>query len=86
MEDNFVIDVDNLTLGQTEFITDYSGLSLNELQVRFETLAFDTKDLIAIMCVASNPEDPEAALPEVRAIKLVELADIDVVFADKEGD
>lgn len=86
MEENFVLDADNLTLGQTEFITDYSGLSIHELYARFKAEQFDARDLIAIMCVARSPEDPEAALPEVRAIKITDLGDIDVGFVQKEDD
>lgn len=79
---NFTFDIAKLTLGQTEFITDYAGMSLAELQQAFEDGIFGARELIAVLAIAKNPEDPAAALAEVKALPLIDMGDVEVVFTE----
>ena len=66
-------DLNNMTLGQTEFVTDYTGRGVNELLEVLQSGDLGARDLIAIMCLARNQEDPASELETVRNLKVIEL-------------
>ena len=67
--------IDEVTVGQAEFICEYTGRSLAEFADILESTNLTGRDIVAVLAVIENPEDPEAALPAVRKIKV---SDIDV--------
>ena len=66
-------DVDSMTLGQTEFVTDYTKRTVQELFDVLKSGDLSTRDLIAIMALSRNPDDPASELEAVRNLKVVEL-------------
>jgi len=70
---NITIDVENLTLGQVEFLEDYSKLQLDEIMAYTEQQhkgSIPFRLLMALIAIGENPEDPVAGLEAARPIKL----------------
>ena len=59
--------VDELTVGQAEFICDYTQRSLTEFAEVLGTTELSARDIVAILAVIENPENPNEALEAVRA-------------------
>ena len=68
-----LFDADSLSFGQAEFLCEYTGRSLDELQQILTTGQLGGRDLVAILAISRNPDDPQAAVPEVRAAKVSDL-------------
>ena len=66
---SITIDVNDLELGEVEFLEDESGLSLYELQDGNMT----SKAVIAIVCLVKRREDPNYTMDDARKVKLSEL-------------
>ncbi len=69
----------DLTWGQLEFLTDYTGRTNDEMLEAFGNRQLTGKDIIAVLAVAENPDDPRAALESVRKTRV---ADVRMNFAD----
>lgn len=69
------INVEEMTLGQAEFWGEFTGRSVIELKEILDNSEerMTAKDLVALACMSINPSDPEAALPQVRATKVVDI-------------
>lgn len=73
MSKKLVLDIDNITFGQVEFLGEQTGYSVNELMDRLRTGDFMGKDLVAIMALAMNPDDPHAAMDEIRRSPIADI-------------
>lgn len=68
------LDIAELTLGQVEFLCDYSGLDIDGIQVCFEKQQLTLKLMIASIALAHSQDDPAAGLEYARTVKIGELA------------
>jgi hypothetical protein len=66
--------VDELTLGQAEFLCDYTGRSIESLQEACTSGDLGIRDLVAILALTRNPADPQAAVAEIRAMKVSDIS------------
>ncbi len=73
MDNETKVNIEDLTLGQAEFIESYTGLSPEALLKQVENERLDTKGLIALLAVSLNPNDPRSALEEARNTKISEV-------------
>lgn len=73
-EDTVQFDVDNLTVGQAEFLSEYTGRTIQELMDVIETKEYMGRDLTAMLAVVLHPEDPEAGLEDVRNMKASDIS------------
>lgn len=76
MSDNvetLTLDVENITFGQVEFLTETTGHTVNELMERLRSGEFAGKDLMAVMAIAKNPDDPAAAMDEIRKTPIADI-------------
>lgn len=68
------INTDEMTLGQIEFIEDYSEVALLPLiEMIQDGGGIPTRALVAILAVQMNPAHPEAGLASAREIKIKEI-------------
>ena len=74
MEEQVNFNLENMTVGQAEFITDYTKRSLAEFMEVLDSSNLMGRDIIAVLAVIQNPEDPQAALPEVRQMKITDVS------------
>ncbi len=69
---DITINVEEMTLGQAEFWSDYTGRTLGEMEELLEDQRkMKVKDIVAFAAIAQNPEDPAAALPDIRGQRIV---------------
>jgi hypothetical protein len=66
------LNVDDMTYGQTEFLEDFTEMDLDQLMERIQTNRVTTKMTIAMLAMSISPEDPAAALDQVRQMKISE--------------
>jgi hypothetical protein len=64
--------VDDLTLGQAEFLCEYTGRTVASVAEAFTSGNRTIRDLIAVLALTLNPDNPQAALPEVRAPRVAD--------------
>jgi hypothetical protein len=65
--------VDKLTLGQAEFLCDYTGRSIDDLQAALTSGDLGVRDLVGILALSRNPADPQAAVAEIRLMKVSDI-------------
>jgi len=72
---DITIVADDLTLGQAEFWGEFTGRTIMELKDILEDAEnrMTAKDLVALASMSINPDDPTAALEQVRSTKVIEL-------------
>ena len=63
-------DFDALTIGQAEFLTEYTGRSLQGLIDLIDTKDYTARDMVAILAVATSPDDPASAVDEIRRMPI----------------
>lgn len=71
------LDIDELTLGQVEFLCDYSGLELEEVIVAFQNDLLPLKLIIATIALTAKGGDKKAGLKYARSLKMSQLLDSD---------
>lgn len=72
-EERVKFDLDNITLGQLEFLTDYTGRTSDELLEAFANREIYGRDIIAILAIGKNPADPAAAVEDVRNLAVADV-------------
>jgi len=65
--------VDEITFGQVEFLTDETGCSVNEVMEKLRTGNFAGRDLVVVLALASNPDNPAAAMDEIRRTPVADI-------------
>lgn len=66
---------DELTLGQAEFLCGYTGRTIESLQQALTSGDLSIRDLVAILALTRNPGNPQAAVPEIRAMKVSDIGE-----------
>jgi hypothetical protein len=67
------LNIDELTMGQAEFLEEHTGMELTELIARIQSGAITVKMTVALLAMQVNPENPAAGLDEVRQMKIAEV-------------
>lgn len=70
-----------LTWGQLEFLTDYTGKTNDEMIEAFASRDLKGRDIIAILAISQNPDDPASAVEDIRNMAV---ADVRLNFADAD--
>ena len=65
--------VDDITFGQVEFLTDETGCSVNEVMEKLRTGAFAGRDLVVVLALATDPDDPARAMEEIRKTRVADI-------------
>lgn len=66
---------DDLTLGQVEFLGDYTGLTVDELADKLTSGSFTPKELVAVVAIIVAPDDPAGeGLRQARQTKVSSLS------------
>jgi hypothetical protein len=66
------LNFEQLTLGQAEFLCDYTGRTIDQLEEAI-TGGLTARDVVAIVAVSRQPDNPQAAVERVRSLKVSDL-------------